>query len=203
MSIISSLLGGGNILGSLLNIASMMFPAAQLAQSLLSAFSSMIKDVIKGGIEELVKNSGMPKFLGDAIMKFADQIFGGKTGGSMGADQAVQQSAGDQLKQLADGYTKAFVENVKESMESAKDDTKETKGSGRGGWLVALAKAFGKLADKAAADLETQGKNLSKDKPSDMIEYQAATQEFAQMMNTFVNAIKTIGEAQTSTVRKG
>ncbi len=201
MSIISSLLGGGNILGSLLNIASMMFPAAQLAQSLLSAFSSMIKDVIKGAIGELVKNLGLPKFLGDAIMKFADEIFGGKTGGSMGADQAVQQSSGDDMKKLAEGYQKGVVESVQNSTEGS-DDSGKAK-SGKGGWLVALAKAFGVMADKAALDLEQQGLKLNKDKPSDMIEYQAATQEFAQMMNTFVNAIKTIGEAQTATVRKG
>jgi hypothetical protein len=208
MSIISSLLGGGNILSSLLNIASMIFPAAQLAQSLLSAFSSMIKDVIKGGIEELVKNSGMPKFLGDAINKFAEQIFGGKTGGSMGADQAVQQSSGDALKTIGEGLMKGFIENVKDAMSGGESEegsnSKGSSGKGSsGGWLVALAKAFGKLADAAAKELKEQGQSLSKENPSDMIEYQAKTQEFAQMMNTFINAIKTIGEAQTSTVRKG
>lgn len=36
-----------------------------------------------------------------------------------------------------------------------------------------------------------------------MIEYQAKTQEFSQMMSTFTNAIKTIGEANTQSVRKG
>jgi hypothetical protein len=200
MSFINSLLGGGNILGTLLNVASMIFPAAQLASSLLSAFSSMIKDVIKGGIAELVKNSGMPKFLGDAISKFADQIFGGKAGGGAGADQSIKETNGDQMQALAEGYTKSFVENTKEGM----DESSESKGGSKGGgWLVALAKAFGKLANKAAADLEAQGKALSSKKPSDMIEYQAKTQEFSQMMNTFINAIKTIGEAQASTVRKG
>jgi hypothetical protein len=136
MSIISSLLGGGNILSSLLNIASMIFPAAQLAQSLLSAFSSMIKDVIKGGIEELVKNSGMPKFLGDAVMKFAEQIFGSTKGGSAGADQSIAQQAGDTLKQIGDGLMKGFIESVKDSMNGGSaDDSKEAKaGSGKGPW---------------------------------------------------------------------
>ena len=79
MSIISGLLGGGNIMGALLNVASMIFPAAQLAQSLLSAFSGMMKDVIKGGIDQLMKDAGLPKFLGEAIKKLADQIFGGSS----------------------------------------------------------------------------------------------------------------------------
>lgn len=205
MSIISGLLGGGNILGTLLNVASMMFPAAQLASSLLSAFSGMMQNVIKGAMQELVKDMGMPKFLADAVNKLVDQIFGGKKGGGAGADQSIQQMLGDTLKQVGEGLMKGFIESVKDSMNGGQaDDGKEAKGgSGKGGWLVALAKAFGKLADAAAKELKTQGQNLSKENPSDMIEYQAKTQEFAQMMNTFINAIKTIGEAQTTAVRKG
>ena len=59
------------------------------------------------------------------------------------------------------------------------------------------------MADAAAKELKTQGQNLGKENPSDMIEYQAKTQKFAQMMYTFINAIKTIGEAQTTALRKG
>ena len=47
------------------------------------------------------------------------------------------------------------------------------------------------------------GKKLNNENPSEMIEYQAKAQEFSQMMNTFTNAIKTIGEANANTVRKG
>ena len=205
MSLISGLLGGGGILGTLLNVASMIFPAAQLASSLLGAFSGMMQNVIKGAMDQLVKEMGLPKFLGDAIKKLADQIFGGKKGGGEGADQSIQQQMGDTIKKIGDGLMKGFIENVKDSMNGGSaDESKEGKNTGgKGGWLVALAKAFGKLADAAAKELKTQGQNLSKENPSDMIEYQAKTQEFSQMMNTFINAIKTIGEAQSSTVRKG
>lgn len=205
MSIISGLLGGGNILGTLLNVASMIFPAAQLASSLLSAFSGMMQNVLKGAIQQLVKDLGMPKFLADAVMKLVDQVFGNTKGGGAGADQAIQQQFGDMMKKLSDGLMKAFVESVKESMNGgSNDEGKEAKNSGgKGGWLVALAKAFGKIADKAAKELDQAGKSLNKENPSEMIEYQAKTQEFAQMMNTFINAIKTIGEAQTTAVRKG
>ncbi len=204
MSFISGLLGGGNILGTLLNVASMMFPAAQLASSLLNAFSGMMGGAIKGAIESLVKD-GMPKFLGDALKGLVDQIFGGKkSGGSEGSDQAVKNDLGKQMEALAEQYTKQMVENVKEAREGGSGDSKESKGSGgKGGWLVALAKAFGKLADKAAKDLDQMGQKLNSKNPSEMIEYQARTQEFSQMMNTFINAIKTLGEAQTTAVRKG
>ena len=204
MSLISGIFGGGNILGTLLNVASMVFPAAQLASSLLGAFSSMMQGVIKGAVDQLVKDAGMPKFLADAVKKLADQIFGGNKGGGAGADQAVQQQMGDTIKKIGEGLMKSFVESVKESMNGGSaDDSKDTKNSGgKGGWLVALAKAFGKIADKAAKELDQAGKSLNKENPSEMIEYQAKTQEFAQMMNTFINAIKTIGEAQTTAVRK-
>jgi uncharacterized protein YukE len=201
MSLISGLLGGGNILGTLLNVASMVFPAAQLASSLLGAFSGMMQNVIKGGIDQLVKEAGLPKFLGDAIKKLADQVFGGGQSGGAGADQAVQQQFGDAMKKLNDGLIKSFVESVKESVG---EEGQNAKSSGsKGGWLVALAKAFGKIADKAAKELDAAGKSLNKENPSEMIEYQAKTQEFSQMMNTFINAIKTIGEGQSTAVRKG
>jgi Type III secretion needle MxiH, YscF, SsaG, EprI, PscF, EscF len=205
MSFISGLLGGSNILSAALNIASMMFPAAQMASSLLKAFSGMMQDVLKGAMQQLVKDSGMPKFLADAVNKLVDQIFGGAKGGGAGADQSIQQQMGDLIKNLGKELMKSFVESVKESMNGGSaDEGKETKNSGgKGGWLVALAKAFGKIADKAAKELDQAGKNLNKENPSEMIEYQAKTQEFAQMMNTFINAIKTIGEAQTTAVRKG
>lgn len=202
MSFISGLLGGGNILGTLINAASMIFPAAAMASSLLNAFSGMMQNVIKGALEQLVKDLGMPKFLADAVGKAADLVFGGTRGGGAGADQAVQKQFGDSMKALSEGLTKSFVQSVQQDMQSS--DSSDTKGaSGKGGWLVALAKAFGKIADKAAKELDQAGQSLNKENPSEMIEYQAKTQEFAQMMNTFINAIKTLGEAQTTAVRKG
>ena len=202
MSVINALLGGGNILSTLLNVASMIFPAAQLASSLLKAFTSMIQDVIKGALQEMVKSMGLPKFLADAISKLADQIFGGAKGGGAGADEAVKKETGSAMKQYNEAYAKAIIENTNEAQNDGSAENGKVAG-GKGGWLVALARAFGRLADAAAKDLKDQGLKLNKENPSDMIEYQAKTQEFAQMMNTFINAVKTIGEAQSTAVRKG
>lgn len=72
------------------------------------------------------------------------------------------------------------------------------------GWLYAIAQAMGRLADQKAAQLERAINSLPDDaKPSDMMKIQADTQEFSLMMNTFTNAIKTLGEGNTTAGRKG
>lgn len=71
------------------------------------------------------------------------------------------------------------------------------------GWLYAIAQAMGRLADQKAAQLEQAINSLPEDaKPSDMMKIQADTQEFSLMMNTFTNAIKTLGEGNTTAGRK-
>ena len=196
---IGSIFGGGNILGTLFNVASAMFPALQMASSLFNALSQAVGGAIKQAVGQLAQESGMPKFIADAVKGAVDQVMGGsQQQSSAGADQAVQQQFGDQMKSLADGIAKQIVQDTKDERE----DQASGGQTGKGGWLVALAKAFGKIADKAAKELEQAGKNLTNENPSEMIEYQAKSQEFSQMMNTFTNAIKTIGEADANTVRK-
>lgn len=202
MSIIGGLLGGSGIISSLLSIASMAFPALQLASSLLNMLSKAVEGAIKGAMDQLMKESGLPKFLGNAIKELASEIFGGGQKSSQaGADKAMQNLYGDTMKAFGEGVMRQLVQDTNDARESESGgDSKGT--SGKGGWLVALAKAFGKIADAAAKELKTAGENLTSENPSEMIEYQAKAQEFSQMMNTFTNAIKTIGEANAATVRK-
>jgi Type III secretion needle MxiH, YscF, SsaG, EprI, PscF, EscF len=204
MSIISGILGGGNILGSLLSIASMAFPALQLASSLFNMLGKAVEGAIKGAMDQLMKESGLPKFLGEAIKELASQMLGGnKKSTEAGSDKAMESQYGDVMKAFTEGLTKQLVEDTKDARESESGSGSKGSNSTGGGWLVALAKAFGKIADKAAKELKTAGEGLTSENPSQMIEYQAKAQEFSQMMNTFTNAIKTIGEAEAATVRKG
>jgi hypothetical protein len=198
---LDSIFGGGNILGAAFNIASAMFPALQLASSLFNALTKAIGSAITQAVGQLAQEAGLPKFIADAVKGLVEQILGGKQPTEPAADQAVQQQLGDQLKSFVEGLVKQIVQDAKEAKEEA--DSAAGSAGGKGGWLVALAKAFGKIADKAAKELEQMGKKLNQENPSEMIEYQARSQEFAQMMNTFTNAIKTIGEANANTVRKG
>ncbi len=199
MSFLGGILGGGNILGAMFNVASMVFPALQMANSLFNALGQAVGTAIKEALTQLTQEAGLPKFLADAVKGLVDSLIGGKQQTTNpAADTAVKEQLGDGLQTLIQNMVRDAVKEAKDSFEEGGG-----KASGTGGWLVALAKAFGKIADKAAKVLEEQGKNLTSEKPSEMIEYQAKSQEFSQMMNTFTNAIKTIGEAQASTVRKG
>lgn len=194
---LNSVFGGGNILGMVMNIASMAFPALQLANSMFNMLSQAVGSAITAAVDQLVQQ-GMPKFIGNAIKDLVGEILGNNQKPSNPqVDQAMQDRFGDQMQTFVDNLTRSIVDDVNQQREESSG------GSGKGGWLVALAKAFGRIADKAAKELEQAGKNLNNENPSEMIEYQAKSQEFSQMMNTFVNAIKTIGEANSQTVRKG
>ncbi len=195
MSLLGSIFGSGGILSSVLNLASMVFPALKLAASLFNMISKAVEGAIKGVMDQLMQD-GLPKFIGNAVKDLATKEIGGNQQATeAGPDQAMQESNGAETQALQEGMTKTALQDI-----SGSEDAKE---GGTGGWLVALAKAFGKMADKAAAKLEKMGKELSDKKPSEQLIYQAKTQEFSQMMNSFVNAIKTIGEANVATVRKG
>jgi hypothetical protein len=88
------------------------------------------------------------------------------------------------------------------------DDGPVKKGGGKaggsgGGWLLAMAKAMGKLADAKAASLDAKIQALPEDaKPGQMLEVQAESQEFSLMMNAFTNVLKTLGEGNANSVRK-
>lgn len=104
--------------------------------------------------------------------------------------------------------TLSIVNNIVQNGNGIDDDTGPI--SARGGrniagkgWLYAIAQAMGKLADQKAQQLENAINSLPDDaKPSDMMKIQADTQEFSLMMNTFTNAIKTLGEGNTTAGRK-
>jgi hypothetical protein len=203
MSGIGGILGGGNILGSLLNVASMFFPPLQMAGALFNMLGSAVGQAINGALNQLQQESGLPKFIGDAVKQALQEALGGSQQATdPAAQQQVNEQFGDQMKQFVENLVRQVVEDVKQERENQAGEGAGA-ASGKGGWLVALATAFGKIADKAAAELESAGKNLNNENPSEMIEYQAKAQEFSQMMNTFTNAIKTIGEANANTVRKG
>jgi hypothetical protein len=68
---------------------------------------------------------------------------------------------------------------TKAALQDLNDSQDDLKGGGTGGWLVALAKAFGKMADKVAAKLEKMGKKLFDKMPSEQWIYQAKAQKFS------------------------
>ena len=84
-------------------------------------------------------------------------------------------------------------------------DQKASKSGGKGGqsWLMALAEALGKKLDKMASEMSTMADQITDKTPSLTAKFGAKSQEFGILMNAATNAIKTIGEAEANSARKG
>ena len=197
---------GGNFLSSIMSMASMVIPQLQLLNAAFNLMSSAMGQAINNAMSQLASENGMPKFIKDAVNGLVEQIFGGsKKETSAEATEQMGGKNGSVMEKFTENLTKQIVENVKQAREEQEEAVKGGSGSGTGkkGWLRALAEALGKVADAAAKELKEMGENINKENPSEMLDYQAATQEFNLMMQTCTNAIKTIGEAEGQAVRKG
>lgn len=196
---------GNNILGLALNVASTFFPPAALLCSLSNMLIDAVGGAIKQAVDMLMQQSCMPKFIRDCVSDLVDQILPGqKQPSSPEVDDYTEGKYGDFMKQFSNDLATDLVEKTKESREELEAAGAGTAGGKSGGksWLLALAQAFGKMADAKAKELTEMGKNINNENPSEMIEYQALTKEFDIMMQTFTNAIKTIGDANAAAVRK-
>jgi hypothetical protein len=227
-SALNSIFGGGNILGLLTSVASMFFPPLAIATSLSNLLTQAVGQAFSQAINTLVQQSGLPKFLGDMIKNMASEVLGGLTKqSSPDVDQAVSGDKGvqDWMSKFIEDLSSQIVESSRKAMENKQ--AKEGKGGKKatvGSWLEAIAQAMGEIAgDKAAkmvelsqkmADLNAEGKGISKDDTQAQQAnarafsetqslFQAASQEFSILQNTFANAIKSIGEGLTAMGRKG
>lgn len=193
---LGSIFGGNSIFSLALNVASMAFPQLKLATALLGALSGAFQQGIQQGLQNAVQSLGLPKFLADMVSKALQNAFKDVPQNTSEQNQAAQTATGGNfLQQFAQGIAQAFGNELEQASAST--------GGGKKGWLRALAEALGNIANKAAKELETMGKGITKDDPKALTEYQAATQEFSLLMNTFTNAIKTIGEGNANATRKG
>jgi Type III secretion needle MxiH, YscF, SsaG, EprI, PscF, EscF len=197
-----------NLAKTAASAASTVNPAMQQLELFKAAFnliSAAFNMATKNATSQLSSEAGMPKFIKDGVNDAADKACGGcQKETSAAATEQVAGASGDAKSKMTESLSKQIVDNVKaEREESEKKTNGQSGGNGKSGWLLALAKAFGKVADAAAAELKQKGENIDKENPSSMLEYQALTQEFNLMMQTFTNAIKTIGEAEGQAVRKG
>jgi hypothetical protein len=187
--------GGGGIFGALMSIASIAFPPLAIANSLGNMLLQGIGQAIGQAVQTLIKESGMPKFLGGVIGNLVDQVLGGqKKETDPQADSLVQSNEGvqDWMQKFQKDLSNQIVESSRKHIEKDKASGAGGKG-GKGGvssgsWLQAIAAAMGEvLGDKAAkmvtlADkmsaLNSDGKAISTD-PKDE-KAQAARQENAR-----------------------
>ena len=157
---LSSVFGGGNILGLVMNIASMAFPPLQMAMSLSNLLTQTLGQALKSGIDILQQQFGLPKFVGDLAKGIIDKAVEAKQHVTDPAvDQHVADQAGEQVKAWGTDFTKQFVDGVIDNVKEGKDTGGSSKKRTASSWLEVIALS---MAD-AMAQKSSKMIDLSKD----------------------------------------
>lgn len=176
--------------------------------------STAYKDAFREASGGLEPNSPARGSLRQQADQFADAT------NASPADRGRLQQLTDELEQLVnDAVARGSAEAA--GGQEAKD---AKSGKGEGSWLMAIAKALGGTAGKAAARMVKLSDELSElgDKKAGLadskdtkakeqaaadynqkqVEFQGASQEFTLLMNTISTAIKSLGESLATMARK-
>jgi hypothetical protein len=155
-SALSSVFGGGNILNIAMSVASVAFPPLGLATSAANLLTGGVGQAVMGMANQLVKESGMPKFVQDMIGDVVKDVVGKLTQSSdHHCDNAVKDHCGGTLQDIIRDLTKQLVDNVNKQLEDCGGEkAKPGKGAkGSQSWMQAIAQAMGDAAGKKAAEL--------------------------------------------------
>lgn len=229
-SAVSSVLGGGGsggILGAVGGIVGGIFGGpigAMIGQAVGDMLQQAIGNGLNDAVDTLVKDHGMPKFLGDEVKSTIGNVMGqqaaqSQQGVSAEAQQIAHKHFNDSIKQ----FEKTFSENI---VRGALDELRGQGGGNskptKGGWLQAIASVMGKqLGNKAkeivklsneinaAAEVKNDKSKTAKEQEiaastfnQKMTEFQATSQEYGYMNSVFTTALKGLGEALSSMARK-
>lgn len=210
-------IGGG---GGLFGIASQLaIAAATGGTSLIAQMAVKIAtEVASQVIQQLGQQLGLPQ----PMIDMAQGALRGSTGDFAGAAAEYSQASGG-LDEMIQSFTqqsggtpqqagtalqdvnRQIGQMVAEGAQS--EEFRNARASGGttagGGWLMALATALGEKLDVMADEIQDLAGAISKEDPSTTAKFGAATQEFSLLMNATNNALKTLGEALSSTARKG
>jgi hypothetical protein len=179
---LKSVFGGGDILGALNNIGSMLFPPLAIANSLSNMLTSAIGGAINGAVDKLTQDLGMPKFLGNMIKDMVSNLLPNHM-------NPGDQQSGDMLKDKVgnkfDDFQKELTSDIVDAFKKYKGEEDKKSGEGYGGgkggkggkggasgsggaggtggksWFVALMQALGEVQNKQAAKLEKLSKEVS------------------------------------------
>jgi uncharacterized protein YPO0396 len=220
------LLGGSKILGAVLQGIGKLLPKSDLMNSLSNGLVKALGSAIKQGVDTLVKQFGMPKFLGELLKKAVDHAVTEHTKPSSAeADQAVEHHCGSEIKNWANDLVKDLVDKTLEKLKSDSAGGKDCKKAGgkatASSWLSAISAA---MADAITAkahkmiDLSNQIKELSEKKIDQKdqnavkqnageitaanADMNAASKEFDLLSNTLKNMVDTIGRATAEVAKR-
>jgi len=164
------------------------FAPLEIAQSVANLATQALGQAMQSALQQL-QQAGMPNFLANDIQQLINDVMQQLQNPTNPAtDSYVNQQAGNQINNLAQSFANSILQSTLQNQQSGGSN-------GSGGWLIALAKALGKLLDQEAQKLQNMSNAVqNSNNPGQVTQLQAESQLFKLMMDTFSNVIKTIGE---------
>lgn len=188
-------------------LAPALFPGPVLALTGMNLISQMVGGGVKEAANLLCKEQGMPKFLKDLLGGLVDKLITCQKPPHPECDQHVREHCGNDFRDFASEIGRSIADAVKDIRKCGNGDD-----GGSDSWLVAIAKAMGKVAGQHAkriAELSQKLETLNGKDPSQADqamkvnnELQGETQMLNLLQTAFSNALKTIGEATATMARK-
>lgn len=170
--------------------------------------SLAVKTLMSAIGQEFIQQLGSQLGLPQSTIDLAQGAFAS----SMGDVQGAQQNFQEALQGVGDAFGFSpmqqgeFEGNITDSLndlaQQGMRDAEESVGGGKGGWLMAMAKALGKELNGMAKDMESMANKISKDTPDITTKFSALSQQFSILFNAASTAIKAVGEGMSSTARK-
>jgi hypothetical protein len=189
-------------------VAPVLFPQAALAMTATNLLTQAVGGGVNQAVSQLTKEAGLPKFLmgpiADVVKNVVDQFC--KPSDSQ-CDNHVREHCGNDFRDIGESVGRSIADIVKQLRCGGED------GGGADSWLVAIAKAMGKVAGQHAkklADLSNkldglQGKDSGNADQAQQItnQMQGESQMLNLLQTAFSNVLKSIGESIANMARKG
>ncbi|HEY6510724.1 MAG TPA: hypothetical protein VI032_02025 [Burkholderiaceae bacterium] len=193
---------------SLAPLAMPFFPQAQIAMAGISLLNQATGGGVNQAVDILGKEAGLPKFLQSAIRDIVKDVLGKlNPPGNDDCCNAVRDRCGNDFRDIGDSVGRSIADIVKKLRCGGEEE------GGADSWLVAIAKAMGKVSGghaKKLAELSNKlegldGKNPENAKLSQEItnQMQGESQMLNLLQTAFSNVLKSIGEATANMARKG
>ena len=215
-SVVNSIFGGGNITSLVTSAISAIYPPAAIAMGVANLVTQAVGGAVNEAVNQLTKQSGMPSFLQDPIRSMIDSVVKELTqANDPECNEAAKEGFGKDIQDMMSQWASSIAQQTCQYLdeEGGVSGGKGGKSSGES-WLVAMAKAMGSIAGKHAAELQKLSKAMdqagsgkeggaSQEFMEAQSKFQAESQLFGMLQNSFANAIKSIGEGLTTMARKG
>jgi len=189
---------------SLAPLAMPFFPQAQIAMAGVSLLNQAVGGGVNQAVDLLGKEAGLPKFLQSMIKDLVGKLCPPPANNE--CECHVRDRCGNDFSDIAKDIGRSIADLVKKLRGGDEE-------GGADSWLVAIAKAMGKVAGQHAkklADLSNKLDGLKGNDSNNAQQSQEITNQMqgeSQMLNllqtAFSNVLKTIGESIANMARKG